>query len=70
LGRADDLPIVGLVGAVWLWVALSAWAMVFTAMLVHLVRRLLLGREDPAPAWPVPDASVRPDPGGGPGAAR
>lgn len=70
LGRADDLPIVGLVGAVWLWVALSAWAMVFTAMLVHLVRRLLLGREDPAPAWPEPDAAVRPDPGGGPGAAR
>lgn len=52
LGRADDLPIVVLVGAAWLWVVLSAWAAVFTAMLVHLARRLVLGRRIPAPAWP------------------
>lgn len=61
LGRADGLPIVGLVGAAWLWVALGAWAVVFTAMLVHLVRRLLLGRQVPAPVWPGPDPAGDPD---------
>lgn len=47
LGRADDLPIVGMIGAGWLWVAFGAWAVVFTSMVVHLVRRLLLGRPLP-----------------------
>lgn len=47
LGRADDRPVVGLVGAAWLWVAPGAWAVVFTAVLVHLVRRLVLGRRVP-----------------------
>jgi tellurite resistance protein TehA-like permease len=33
LGRADRLPIVEWIGSSWLWVALGAWAIVFTAML-------------------------------------
>lgn len=61
LGRADELPLVGAVGAVWLWVALGAWAVVATAMVVHVVRRLVLGRQDPAPVWPEPDPATRPD---------
>ncbi|MFE1748940.1 tellurite resistance/C4-dicarboxylate transporter family protein [Streptomyces anandii] len=37
LGRADNLPIVEWIGRSWLWVALTAWALVFTAMLHALV---------------------------------
>lgn len=32
LGRADRLPIVEAIGSNWLWVALTAWALVFVAM--------------------------------------
>ncbi|GAA6525339.1 tellurite resistance/C4-dicarboxylate transporter family protein [Intrasporangium sp. DVR] len=32
LGRADRLPIVEAIGSGWLWVALTAWAIVFVAM--------------------------------------
>ncbi|MPV88936.1 tellurite resistance protein permease [Georgenia ruanii] len=38
LGRADRLPVVGVVGAAELWVALAAWAAAFVAMAVHLWR--------------------------------
>ncbi len=43
LGRADDLPLVGLVGRVELWVALAAWTLVLVAMLRHVVRTTLRG---------------------------
>jgi len=36
LGQADQLPIVGMIGRVELWVAFSAWAIVFVAMTRHL----------------------------------
>lgn len=36
LGRADGLPIVGAIGAAWLWVAFALWSVLFLAMLRHL----------------------------------
>lgn len=36
LGDADDLPLVGTIGAAELWVAVVAWALTFAAMLRHL----------------------------------
>ncbi len=36
-GRADQLPIVELVGTTWIWVAVGAWTITFAAMLRHLV---------------------------------
>jgi tellurite resistance protein TehA-like permease len=41
LGEADRLPLVAGIGAVWLWVAFTAWAIVFVAMLRHLGRTVL-----------------------------
>lgn len=38
LGRVDDLPLVGGVGAVGIWIALAAWTVTLAAMLTHLVR--------------------------------
>lgn len=38
LGRANQLPLVGAIGSVELWVAFSAWALAFAAMAVHVVR--------------------------------
>ncbi|MDV3223386.1 tellurite resistance/C4-dicarboxylate transporter family protein [Intrasporangium sp.] len=43
LGRADRLPIVEAIGSNWLWVALTAWALVFVAM-VRSVGAALLDR--------------------------
>ncbi|SFS08886.1 Tellurite resistance protein TehA [Agrococcus baldri] len=40
LGQADQLPVVGMIGAAELWVALAVWALVFVAMAVHEGRRL------------------------------
>ncbi|MFJ5559368.1 tellurite resistance/C4-dicarboxylate transporter family protein [Streptomyces sp. NPDC093250] len=37
LGRADHLPIVEWIGRAWLWVALTAWTLVFLAMLHTLL---------------------------------
>lgn len=37
LGRADHLPFVETIGAVWLWVAVAAWSAVLLAMLVSLL---------------------------------
>ena len=45
LGEADDLPVVGAIGRVELWVALAAWAVVFTAMTRHVIRSVLRGPE-------------------------
>lgn len=56
LGQADSLPIVGLIGAAWLWVAFTVWLLVFGAMLLHLVRWLVLGRGRMAPAVPKGEA--------------
>jgi tellurite resistance protein TehA-like permease len=38
LGEADDLPVVGMVGRLELWVALTAWAVVLAAMSRHVLR--------------------------------
>lgn len=38
LGRSERLPIIDWIGSHWLWVAVVAWAVVFAAMLVTLVR--------------------------------
>ncbi len=43
LGEADDLPLVGMIGRVELWVALAAWVLVFAAMARHVVRTVVLG---------------------------
>lgn len=43
LGEADDLPVVGMVGRVELWVALAAWAVVLVAMGRHVTRTVVRG---------------------------
>jgi tellurite resistance protein TehA-like permease len=43
LGDADDLPVVGLVGRVELWVALAAWTVVAVAMVRHVARTVVRG---------------------------
>ena len=43
LGEADNLPVVGLVGRLELWVALAAWAVVIAAMARHAVRSVVRG---------------------------
>ncbi|TFV64002.1 tellurite resistance protein permease [Geodermatophilus sp. DF01-2] len=42
LDQANDLPVVGAVGATWLWVAFAAWALTLAAMIVHVVRTVVL----------------------------
>ena len=44
LGQADQLPVVGLVGRVELWVAFAAWLVVFVAMGGHLWRTVARSR--------------------------
>jgi len=41
LGRADHLPIVEWIGSNWLWVALTAWVIVFVAMFRSIGRALV-----------------------------
>ncbi len=43
LGRADRLPVVGMIGAVELWVALAAWVLVLAAMVRHVWRTVVAG---------------------------
>ena len=43
LGEADELPVVGMIGRVELWVALVAWVLVFVAMARHVVRTVVRG---------------------------
>lgn len=38
LGRADELPLVGWIGGHFLWIALTAWLIVFVAMVISLFR--------------------------------
>lgn len=54
LGRADHLPIVRAIGEAEAWVALTAWALTFLAMVGHLLRSLLL---QPAPGLCEPPLS-------------
>ncbi|MBO0846133.1 MAG: hypothetical protein J2P22_12040 [Nocardioides sp.] len=42
LGIAEDLPLLGDIGRVWIWVAFSAWVLTFLAGIVHVVRHVLL----------------------------
>jgi len=42
LGDADDLPLVGRIGSLELWLAFAAWLLTFVAMLRHLVRTVAL----------------------------
>ena len=48
LGRADNLPIVGWIGANFLWVALAVWAIVFVAMMLQILRSIASGRQNDA----------------------
>jgi tellurite resistance protein TehA-like permease len=41
LGEADRLPVVSAIGSGELWVAFAVWVLVFTAMIVHLVRTVV-----------------------------
>lgn len=50
LGRADDLPLVGMVGSVELWVAVAAWVLVFVAMVHRIWTTLLRGGHSAAGA--------------------
>ena len=47
LGRADQLPIVETIGSTWLWVAVTAWVIVFVAMVRSVSRALLTDRRSP-----------------------
>jgi tellurite resistance protein TehA-like permease len=44
LGEADRLPLVRMVGRLELWVAFSAWVVVFAAMAWHVTRTVFLAR--------------------------
>ncbi|HKX67779.1 MAG TPA: tellurite resistance/C4-dicarboxylate transporter family protein [Intrasporangium sp.] len=44
LGRADRLPIVEAIGSSWLWVAVTAWLLVFIAMTRSVSRALVARR--------------------------
>jgi hypothetical protein len=44
LGDADDLPLVGRIGSLELWLAFAAWLLTFVAMLHHVLRTLALPR--------------------------
>ncbi|HEU4361091.1 MAG TPA: tellurite resistance/C4-dicarboxylate transporter family protein [Mycobacterium sp.] len=48
LGQADHLPIVFYIGSAESWIALTAWALTFLAMLHHLVSTLGFGAGKPA----------------------
>jgi Voltage-dependent anion channel len=41
LGKADNLPVLGGIGAAWLWVACAVWLTVFVSMCRHLWRTLI-----------------------------
>ncbi len=43
LGDVNNLPIVRTVGGAWLWVALTAWLVVFVGMIINLLRRVIIG---------------------------
>lgn len=50
LGQANDLPLVGWIGRTELWLAVTAWALVFIAMLRHLTKTLTQSQKAPATA--------------------
>jgi tellurite resistance protein TehA-like permease len=41
LGEANTLPLVEIIGSAELWVAFTAWVLVFVAMAVHVFRTVL-----------------------------
>ncbi|MDV6281164.1 hypothetical protein [Rhodococcus jostii] len=41
LGRADHLPLVGIVGSAELWCAFTVWCVAFVVMVVHLWRSVV-----------------------------
>lgn len=41
LGRADHLPLVGMVGSAELWCAFTVWCVAFVVMVVHLWRSVV-----------------------------
>jgi tellurite resistance protein TehA-like permease len=41
LDRADDLPVVGTVGAAGLWIAFAAWVLTLAAMVRHVTRTVI-----------------------------
>lgn len=43
LGQADDLPVVGAIGATGLWVAFAAWLLALVAMIRHVFRTVVRG---------------------------
>ena len=45
LGEADQLPVVGMIGSVELWVAFVAWAVVFVAMIRHVWHTVFVSHE-------------------------
>jgi tellurite resistance protein TehA-like permease len=48
LGQADELPLVGAVGAAELWLAVVVWVLVFVAMVRHLWKTVLRASATPA----------------------
>jgi tellurite resistance protein TehA-like permease len=48
LGQADGLPSVRTIGSAELWIALAAFALTFTAMVVHVFRTVALPAQEPA----------------------
>lgn len=50
LGRADRLPVVGMIGSAELWVAFAVFSLTFVAMVVHLLHTVLLAPADQAAA--------------------
>ncbi|GAA4118415.1 tellurite resistance/C4-dicarboxylate transporter family protein [Enteractinococcus coprophilus] len=44
LGRVNELPIVEAVGTAWLWVAVTAWAVTFVAMIRAILLRIIRRR--------------------------
>jgi tellurite resistance protein TehA-like permease len=45
LGQADRIPVIGHVGAAWIWVALAAWLLASVGMVVHVTRTVLIGED-------------------------
>ncbi|GAA1769214.1 tellurite resistance/C4-dicarboxylate transporter family protein [Agromyces humatus] len=54
LGDVDHLPIVQAIGFGWTWLALAAWIVTFTAMLVTIWRTVLRRPPPPQPPPPPP----------------
>lgn len=47
LAQADGLPALAWIGVVWIWVALAAWVLTGVSMVVHVMRTVLVGAQQP-----------------------